>query len=313
MKYPTVTIGAVASSAPVEAVLDFWAYNAVVNNSFTFVAGPECDARIRQATDAVQTLLQTSSGVEELEKLFKVCSPMQSPKDIENFMSSLMGNFEGVVQYNDDNRDPISREIDINYICNMMTNASVDALTAYVNVNNLILNVYGMPCLDASYQDLVAQTSNSTPPNDAKSWTYQTCVEFGYFQTTDSDEQPFGNQVPLSFYTGLCSDVFGIDPNTIGANINQTNINYGGNNIPPNGPTNILFVNGDIDPWHALGIYETISWGLQAIFIIEQDGFYGGAHCSNVYADSPNDSSNLRWARVEINDWIGLQLASNMQ
>jgi len=304
MKYPTVTIASVASSAPVQAVLDFWKYNDVVNNSFADLAGEECDARIQEATNAVESLLQSTAGIQKLQTLFQTCGPIKTQEDIENFMSSLMGNFEGVVQYNDDNRNPISKTYDIKYICNMMTNSSVDALTAYVNVNTLMLNIYGESCLDASYADLVAATSNSTPPNDGKSWTYQTCTEFGYFQTTDSEHQPFGNQVPLSFYTQLCDDVFGIDPNSIGASINQTNIDYGGSNIPANGPTNIIFVNGDVDPWHSLGVTHQISPFLPAILI------HGTAHCSNVYPDSPDDLPELIAAREEIKAFIGLWITS---
>ena len=28
---------------------------------------------------------------------------------------------------------------------------------------------------------------------------YQTCTEFGFFQTSDSDQQPFGNLFPLKY------------------------------------------------------------------------------------------------------------------
>ena len=28
---------------------------------------------------------------------------------------------------------------------------------------------------------------------------YQTCTEFGFFQTSDSDKQPFGNLFPLKY------------------------------------------------------------------------------------------------------------------
>lgn len=39
-----------------------------------------------------------------------------------------------------------------------------------------------------------------------RQWTYQTCFEFGYYQTTDSPStaQPFGNLVPLSYYLHMC-------------------------------------------------------------------------------------------------------------
>ena len=33
----------------------------------------------------------------------------------------------------------------------------------------------------------------------ARQWTWQTCTEFGYYQTTDSHNQPFGSHVSLDF------------------------------------------------------------------------------------------------------------------
>lgn len=250
-------------------------------------------------------MLQSQSGTSQLESLFKTCGPIQSKLDIQNFMSTVMGNFQGVVQYNDDNRNEISRKYDITYICNMMLNQSIDSLQALINVNNLFLTLNEQECLDISYKDLVAVTGNSTIPNDDKSWTWQTCSEFGYFQTTDSPNQPFGDLVPLSFYTQLCQDVFDTTPNSISANINATNINYGGKNIPANGPTNIMFINGDVDPWHALGITQSISPSLPAILI------HGTAHCSNVYATSEDDLPSLVNARKQIEQQIGVWLAQN--
>lgn len=40
-------------------------------------------------------------------------------------------------------------------------------------------------------------------------WYYQTCSEFGWYQTTDSEDQPFGSLSPVEFYLQLCQDVFG--------------------------------------------------------------------------------------------------------
>ena len=49
------------------------------------------------------------------------------------------------------------------------------------------------------------------------------------------------------------------------AAVNQTNTFYGGNK--PHGATNIMFVNGSIDPWHSLSVFEQLSDTLQAILI----------------------------------------------
>lgn len=83
-----------------------------------------------------------------------------------------------------------------------MTNTGIgDALARYAAVNDIILNTYDQTCLNVSYTDFINQMKK-TSWNDSASvggrqWTYQTCVEFGFFQSTDSEEQPFGQTVPV--------------------------------------------------------------------------------------------------------------------
>ena len=40
-----------------------------------------------------------------------------------------------------------------------------------------------------------------------RQWMYQTCTEFGFYQTSDSDKQPFGDLFPLK-YVHDCFTVF---------------------------------------------------------------------------------------------------------
>lgn len=42
-----------------------------------------------------------------------------------------------------------------------------------------------------------------------RQWLYQTCTEFGFFQTSTQDHHLFGNTVSLEYFTDLCTDVFG--------------------------------------------------------------------------------------------------------
>jgi hypothetical protein len=46
------------------------------------------------------------SDIAQLNRLFNICTPLDPNNwlDVATFMSTLMGNFMGVVQYNDDNR-----------------------------------------------------------------------------------------------------------------------------------------------------------------------------------------------------------------
>ena len=50
----------------------------------------------------------------------------------------------------------------------------------------------------------------------------------------------------------------------ISENVAQTNRYYGGRSIPI---TNVVFPNGAIDPWHAMGVTEDISPTAKAIFM----------------------------------------------
>ncbi|KAE9418185.1 hypothetical protein Angca_008992, partial [Angiostrongylus cantonensis] len=44
----------------------------------------------------------------------------------------------------------------------------------------------------------------------ARSWTRQTCTEFGYFQLSDGGPTGiFGSVTPVSFFLNICRDVFG--------------------------------------------------------------------------------------------------------
>ena len=106
-------------------------------------------------------------------------------------------------------------------------------------------------------------------------------------------------------FTRVCQVLFDIDPYTVGRNINQTNYLYGGKEVGKS-VTNIVFPNGSIDPWHALGVTSNISDSLVAIFID------GTAHCANMYPSSPKDSPELVKAREMISayilDWLTIDV-----
>jgi len=212
-------------------------------------------------------------------------------------MNNLMGNWMGTVQYNDENGNPIT----IDYLCGLMINESSDPLAGYVQVSNLFLNKQG--CLSVSYEQMILELQETlqlpTFVGD-RQWTYQTCTEFGYFQTTDSANQPFGDLVPLQYSLDMCIDIFGQKFPTADL-INQTLIEYGGADPLALwfGPTNILFVNGNIDPWHSLSVFQNVSSSVTAILI------NGTAHCADMFPATPNDPPGLHIAQVQISQKIG--------
>ena len=134
-------------------------------------------------------------------------------------------------------------------------------------------------------------------------WFYQTCTEFGYYQTSDSPNQPFGTLFPLSFAVQQCVDVFGkdFDQDFIQKGIDWTNENYGSLGINKT-TSRTLFPNGSIDPWHALGLTHVmdILKDVNSIFI------EGTAHCANMYPPLASDPPGLKDARSTVMQAIGL-------
>ena len=135
----------------------------------------------------------------------------------------------------------------------MLNETIGDAFDRYVVVNQEVLETYEQDCLDASYSDFIDEMRmtdwNESAAVGGRQWTYQTCVEFGFFQSTDdSKNQPFGPEFSADFFIQQCKDIFGakFDGDFLNQAVEATNANYGGYNFEG---SRVIFVNGQIDPW----------------------------------------------------------------
>ncbi|PVD19043.1 hypothetical protein C0Q70_21602 [Pomacea canaliculata] len=311
LKYPHLVQGAVATSAPVFAQLNFLEYMSVVQDSLA-MSSSSCVSNIQQATQQLEKLLSDETGRQQLRKMFNLCDDINiaNSDDIANLYSVLAGNFEDVVQYNKDNRafeGAKGTNITIDTLCGIMdTDTNKSALQRYADVNTLMLTTYAEKCQDFTYASMISDLTkidwDSNTAAGGRQWTYQTCTEFGYFQTSDSKNQPFGSYFPLEFFIKQCQDIFGpkFNADLIQQGINFTNTNYGGYNLKV---TNVVFPNGSVDPWHALGIVKDLSPNATAIFID------GTAHCANMYPATPDDPPQLVQARLTISKLIGQWVA----
>lgn len=84
--------------------------------------------------------------------------------------------------------------------------------------------------------------------------------------------------------------------NALTNGVSRTNIIYGA--LKPT-TTNVLYVHGSIDPWHALGLTSTSKNQPQPTIFIQ-----GTAHCANMYEPSDNDFPQLKKAREAIVKYI---------
>jgi thymus-specific serine protease len=209
LKYPSVTHGSIASSAPVTAKLNFYEYMEVVGQAIIYFSGQRCyDAFVDAANEVAAKAAEGvgSAGMKALESDFNTCSAITSDLDLGILYSDLMGNVQGTVQYNRE-----SSAMNVTDICTIMT-ASEDSYAQFVQLSAKFREVNGLTCEDASWKDMVEYLSatGKDPSNAARPWTYQTCNEFGYYQTTDSKNQPFyaWKELNLNFSRTICAAAF---------------------------------------------------------------------------------------------------------
>lgn len=211
-------------------------------------------------------MLQTTGGAGKLSTLFNTCEALL-PSTPANWLQSamfsqnLMGWFMSTVQYDRRRGHHIVRTaalspfyciffwlnvVDllplqgiptVQDLCNIMLAPNTTPLANYAAVNDLFLQRQNSSCLDISYKNMIGELTNLTDFSGGRSWTWQTCQSFGYFQTTDAGvlKQPFGTLVPLKFYNQICDDAYGW---TQPPNIKNTNLVTGGGK--PIGATRIL-------------------------------------------------------------------------
>jgi len=297
LKYPHLIQGALASSAPIQAKADFYEYYEVVAGALGR-HNENCVENVKTAFASVEELLFKKGGPTKIKSLFNLCRKpnVKSPIELGHFMNMLTEIFAGIVQY-----DKLEKgQTKIAALCDKMTadhlGSSLQRL-AHVFSNQ---DDSQEECNDVSYKNFlkIYQDVSWDAPTIMRQWTYQTCSEFGYYQTTSSPESIFGKLITLDYYVNMCFDLYGdyYTGETLDSRVRRTNIMYGGQ-LPD--LRNVIFTNGDIDPWHPLSVLEDISVSTPAIFI------NGSSHCRDLHSDLATDPEDLKKARARVRDIIG--------
>jgi len=302
-KLPNLIHASVASSAPLLATVDFPQYMEVVAAS---LAAPEvggsalCRDSVKEGFQTIETLIE-SKQFDKLKNDFVSCKGISSPNDTAQFVEDLAGVFTFVVQYNDENS-----WMDIRKVCGYMTNTAKSSYERLRDVNSEYMRQTQLQCIGNSYQGYIASLKwdqvDPTGYANARQWYYQTCTEFGYYQSCEKETTcVFSTRITVSLMINICQEVFDIPPEQVYKNVASTNEYYGGKSL---GVSRIVFPNGSIDPWHVLSILKNQTSGEVAVFM------KGIAHCGNMNPSEPNDPISLKNGRKEIDSLVGLWLNS---
>eukprot|EP01134_Creolimax_fragrantissima_P006913 CFRG6913T1 len=304
LKYPHLFYASVASSAPMLAEFDFQGYYNVVGNDLREprVGGSEaCLSIVETGHEEVGELLKTYEGQAVLIKKFHLKG---GPDALQDKDTQIKFASFGVFPFNWQGNDPACSGYlcNIKKLCAFLTNETFELTTDLDKIASLSL---ALKAIDGSVDKAVqAHTllttshvandiNNEEEWSNNRMWTYQTCAEFGFFQTCEKGTAcPFTKGLnSIDMYVATCKNLFNISEQEVKDNVQSTNLFYGGTKIMG---TRILLPSGSVDPWMANSvlappdIQESILW-------VE-----GASHHAWTHPSEPSDSEEIKEARAVI-------------
>ena len=321
LKYPQLVHGSLASSAPVQAQLDFPEYMSTVQRSL----GAQCSMIVANATRLIETLLETPAQRAYLARVFNVCEgAIEGELERDLFMGNLLSPLQSLVQYNTN-----YRAINISTACRYMADTAQqsNALTALLRFNewyNTAENAsypfaQGAACQNDSYSGYLRFMQGNSAD---RQWMWQTCNEFGFYQTaqdvnyTTADGAVVHQRTvfsrrydSLDFYLRQCNDLFGITAPA--ANVQATLARYGGWHVSTN---RTVWTNGLVDPWHTMSVVNDTQMappplsppGQQPLNLVNLIG--PTSHCQDLVPPRASDIPQLQAARYRTVNQMSLWL-----
>ncbi|CAN4117344.1 unnamed protein product [Withania somnifera] len=282
LKYPHVTIGALASSAP---ILNFgnitspYSFNNIITQDFKGES-ENCYKVIKGSWKQIEDTAKTTGGLEKLRKSFRICKNYISQGSLENWLSTAFV-YTAMTDYPTPSNflNPLPA-----YPVREMCKAIDDPKSG----NDTFEKVYGAANIYYNYTGKATcfDLNDDSDPHGLGGWTWQACTEMVMPTDGNNEESLF----PLSEWdinerVRVCKSTFGVKPRP-----DWVTTEFGGYDIErvlKRFGSNIIFFNGLRDPWSGAGVLKDISKSIVAIIAKE------GAH-----------HVDLRWSSKEDPEWL---------
>eukprot|EP01065_Artemidia_motanka_P029234 TRINITY_DN35382_c0_g1_i1.p1 TRINITY_DN35382_c0_g1~~TRINITY_DN35382_c0_g1_i1.p1 ORF type:complete len:493 (+),score=163.31 TRINITY_DN35382_c0_g1_i1:64-1542(+) len=257
LKHPELIYASISSSAPVQAQFDFQGYLGVVHNDLADASiggSAQCLKTVQEGHAVIAKELATEEGQRKVAADFKLCnaSALSNAGNRADFAGF------GVFSFDWQGNNPACTDelCSLAKICSFLDKAAGDSRA---KVLDLALTLRGGSCLDVDHDASNEQMAQMVAQGDATdnswpiSWYWQTCNEWGFFQSCEVGSTcPFAQGVsPATIVADACPKVFKVPFDQVRKNIDASNVRFGGRH--PQG-SRVMYVNGGEDPWHALGV-----------------------------------------------------------
>jgi hypothetical protein len=269
-KYPHISLGSLASSAVVEAIADYSAYDDHVFDMLS-LSGPECPKRIQENTKYIKDMINKGKFKDVLAK-FGYTGDKINIGDFYYFLADISA---GAVQG--------SRR---KAFCDELT-AIKDSKDSYTQF--MVDEATKDHLLIEDYDNNKLKDTGIDFNKPMRQWVWQTCTHLGYFQTPGKNKDMRGN-ITMPFWYQYCENIYGAKLIT---DDKTWNMRYGGKNLQT---SKTIFTNSKEDPWRHASITKTSNPNINVIDIDCE----GCSHCADLKAKDPKDPPQLTQARLDI-------------
>jgi len=312
LKYPHVVAGAIAGSAPIwffdspSAKFDAGTYNRIASNDFKEVS-QTCFDNIARSWDALTSGVVSPAVV---SSTFSLCDPVTSKEDIKEVVFPWLGNVYSTLPMGD---YPAPAEFlgllpayPVNVACkyfahdNMtdleLVQASRKVVDMFYNASEWIVPGMGnvSSCHDPGKEQGIATLGGDDQ------WDYQSCTEMvmPIAQLGPPNDLFYPLAWDLDATIASCQQNYSVTPRP-----DWILQQFGGPDAWKSA-SNIVFSNGNLDPWSGGGVLHDISPNVVAVPV------KGGAHHLDLRGLTPQDIEGVTWARQQEVMWIERFLAN---
>ncbi|KAJ1719135.1 hypothetical protein LPJ53_006043 [Coemansia erecta] len=241
-QYPDLFYSAYASSAPVLIKTDFYQYDQVVGRALP------CAQNISDAIATLDAILDSNDR--QLIDSWKRAFALDALKDDSDFAGALTDQLSNTVQYYMPPAQGSSSPDAISSLCSWFNRARNIPLQNFADMTAAYIRDNGIDPVSAYSSS--SGSKNTALYQDGRSWFYQTCTQFGYWQAAPPEplRRLRSKYVTMDWQSRPCQAFFG-DGITGQPDVSSLNKRLGG--LFPN-VTRVVFVNGLNDPWSELSV-----------------------------------------------------------